>query len=102
MHVADRIGWEHDHFRSYPSGIAGDAVRDELARRMDPVGLDCLRPGNAILVRLRRLPCHVMILTERAGLIHAKARDRVVEHGIDERWLGRVVSAYRFREVPHG
>lgn len=100
MLVADRMGWSHDRFRDYPSGIKGDRVAEELSRRMTPV--DSLRPGDVVLCRVKRLPAHVAIVSDRATLIHAAYGRGVVEHGIDDRWIARFVSAYRYNEVAHG
>lgn len=56
-------------------------------------------PGDVLLLRFGGEPQHLSI---HAGttLIHAwEAVGRVCEHGLDARWLSRVVQAYRFTGV---
>lgn len=61
-------------------------------------GLAGALPGDILLFRIDRDPQHLAIMTD-AGMIHAYARRlRVVEHGIDDTWRARFVSAWRLPE----
>jgi cell wall-associated NlpC family hydrolase len=58
-------------------------------------------PGDVVLMTWRRMPMHVAIAGDGAepfSLIHAYAgAGRVVEHGVDETWMRRIIASYSFR-----
>jgi cell wall-associated NlpC family hydrolase len=82
--------------------VPDGSLADGLARFMVPVADP--RPGDVIAFKLRILPQHVGILTERPnglGLIHAVAPEpgpgntgRVLETSYDGRWRARRTGAY--------
>jgi NlpC/P60 family putative phage cell wall peptidase len=95
--VARGLGLEARDRTDYPrqpDGVHLEAALDTQLRRLAP---GRTRPGDVLLMRIRRLPQHVGILAEHGTLIHAhSAAGRVVEMRLDERWWDRVVAAYRF------
>jgi cell wall-associated NlpC family hydrolase len=60
-----------------------------------------LQIGAVALFKMDKEPQHVGIISDYGdgfGLIHAYAQSRkVVEHNLDELWLGRLVSCYFFQ-----
>ena len=61
-------------------------------------GLAKALPGDILLFRIDKDPQHLALKTD-AGMIHGYARKlRVVEHGIDDTWRARFVSAWRLPE----
>lgn len=57
------------------------------------------QPGDILLLRIRREPQHLAVVTDY-GIIHAhQGVGKVVETRLDERWRKRIVEVYRFKEV---
>lgn len=85
-----------------------ETTRDErlwqaACRHLDAVGLSAMRPGDVVLMRMRRAgPAkHLGILAAdalgSATLIHAYGGIGVVESPLGETWRRRIVAAFRFR-----
>jgi hypothetical protein len=59
-----------------------------------------MREGDILLLAVPLSPCHLALVSELAGvltMIHASGPiGRVVEHGIDAVWEGRIRGVYRF------
>jgi cell wall-associated NlpC family hydrolase len=72
----------------------------ELARHLVTVTKAGMRPGDVLLVAAPLSPCHLALVGELGGaptMIHASGPiGRVVEHGIDAVWEGRIRGVYRF------
>lgn len=57
-------------------------------------GLTAAMPGDILLFRIDKDPQHLAFKTD-VGMIHAlAAKRRVIEHGIDDYWRRRFVSAW--------
>ncbi len=72
-----------------------------LRETLTPIkgGLKVALPGDVLLFRIDDAPQHLALKTD-AGMLHAYARKRrVVEHGIDDYWRRRFVSAWRLPEL---
>lgn len=55
------------------------------------------RAGDVVLMQddMQPAPGHVGVITEIDSVIHSYSETGVVEHGIDEQWLARMVCVYR-------
>jgi len=54
------------------------------------------QPGDILVMRFESDPQHLALLTDR-GILHAYlSQGAVVEHGLDETWRARIVSAFQF------
>lgn len=71
-----------------------------LNRHLDVVAVEDMQPADVLLMNIDRNPQHVGVVGDGADyltLIHAYAPARgVVEHRLDEEWLGRVKAVFRF------
>ena len=80
-----------------------DQMRQLCERYLVPAAQRAFLPGDVLLMTWDREPHHmgiVSVINGEFGLIHAYAQARkVVEHGFDPKWLGRVVAAYSFPGV---
>lgn len=95
--VAHALGLDPCDRTGYPRQPDGRSLEEALDRHLLRLGPGDMRPGDILLMRIRRLPQHVGILAERGMLIHAhSSAGRVVEMRLDARWWDRVVAAYRF------
>lgn len=94
------IGRELGLFHYDVSGYARQPTSwSSLRRHVDLAGferVEAARPGDVYLMAITDRPQHVALATDR-GILHAwmQAR-RVVEHGLDDQWRGRIVATYRF------
>lgn len=80
----------------------GQRLMQGLAQYLQRVPVDEAMPGDVLLMQIEALPHHVAIFTD-AGIIHAAAGfRRVVEHGFDEVWKNRTISAWRWPGVTNG
>lgn len=65
---------------------------------MTPVSLARSGPGDVLLIMIDGAPQHLAFRTEingDRGMLHSYAPARkVVEHRIDQEWVGRIVSAF--------
>lgn len=58
------------------------------------------QPADVLVFRIKRLPQHVAIATDK-GILHsynrgAGVQSRVVETGLTEQWRSHIVAAYQF------
>jgi cell wall-associated NlpC family hydrolase len=77
----------------------GGTIRDELARHLTTVARSDMRPGDVLLLAAPLSPSHLALVGELGALtmIHASGPiGRVVEHGIDDTWAGRIRGVFRF------
>lgn len=61
---------------------------------------DSFKPGDVLIFRVKRLPQHVAIATDK-GILHSYNRgagtsSRVVETSLTEQWRSHIVAAYKF------
>jgi NlpC/P60 family putative phage cell wall peptidase len=75
-------------------------LRREVARHLVTVAKAEMRQGDILLLAAPLSPCHLALIGELAGaltMIHASGPiGRVVEHGIDATWEGRIRGVFRF------
>lgn len=94
--IARRFGLSDYDCLDYPREPDGATLRARLDARLAPLPLARAKPGDVLLLRIRRHPQHVGILSRR-GLIHAHAGSGgVVETRMTARWSERLLAAYRF------
>lgn len=82
-------------FAGYSLSPSTASIRAALEKSAAvPVPVRSYGPGDVLLMCFDVEPQHIAIATD-AGIIHSylMAR-RVVEHGLDERWRGRILAAY--------
>lgn len=98
--VGRRFGLEPEDPADYARLPDGRRLRAGLAANLAEVSADAARPGDVVLLRIRRDPQHVAILAPAEMMIHAfSAVGRVVATRLDGRWRRRLVAAYRFPGV---
>lgn len=102
--VAERFGVPYRDSRKYPPHPPAGLLTKVLMNNMVLVPLECVVPGNVVSFWLRRPDAvvHAGILVAENRIVHVLSRDsigKVVEHGLDDRWLGRRADAYAFPEV---
>ena len=84
-----------------PDGVA--FMREFYAAGAKRVRVCDRMPGHLIVVPETRRPCHIGVLTERGGIIHAHAPDRcVVETGLPADWLMKAHACLAWPEVDYG
>nr|BDD46834.1 peptidase [bacterium] len=89
--------------RDYAKEPNGKRLQKVLDAYLRPIPLQKIKPGDVLLFRIQHDPQHVGIVSDypegKLGLIHCYAgTGKVVEHRLDDKWLRRVVSAYRFKK----
>lgn len=87
--------------QGYAPEPQGNLLRTKLDAFLEPIPADSMKPGDIALFVMARHPQHVAIIGDYPGgglsLIHAYSpRGGVCEHGYNEKWQRRIVSAYRF------
>lgn len=91
-------------FRGYARTPEPKMLAAAVAEYLDPVDFESTDPGDILLFRFKEEPQHFALLVERGFeryMIHCYMQARgVVENRIDEKWRGRIVGAYKYREVP--
>ncbi len=85
------------NYERHPEGIRLLQLCDE---HMTRIGVAEIQAGDAIVMRITRLPQHVGIVVDYLdgglSMIHADNKvGRVVETPLDARWLARICAAYR-------
>lgn len=99
---AERFG-NDQRFRGYAKQPEPTMLKAAVSEYLDPVDLADVQPGDILLLRYKREPQHFALRVERDGLpymVHGYGPKEVVENRIDEKWRGRIVGAYKYREVP--
>lgn len=92
--VARQLGLTDYDISGYPRVPSGDFLRAECDRMMARISIASARPGDVLLLRFRREPQHLALMTER-GMLHAYAGStRVTEGSIPTEWAERIVAAY--------
>lgn len=63
----------------------------------DPLPIAERQAGDIVLMKdeMQPAPGHVGIITEIDSVIHSYSQTGVVEHGVDDEWLRRMVCVYR-------
>lgn len=90
----------HEDANDYGRMPEGNRLIETL-RRLSPREMrpEQSEPGDILLFRFIRQPRHLAIRTDK-GMIHAYAQaGKVVEHGLDERWLRQAITAFEFPGV---
>lgn len=75
---------------------------DGLERHLEmhfgkPLPVSERRAGDVVLMQddMQPAPGHVGLITDVDSLIHSYSMEGVVEHGIDDQWLARMICVYR-------
>ena len=94
-----------DYSPDWAEATGAETMSDAAARNMDAIPVDDVRPGDVVLLRLRRNgPArHAGILAERDGtrtMIHAPSRRAVCEEPFDARWERALACAFCFPDKP--
>jgi cell wall-associated NlpC family hydrolase len=88
------IGIELNDIQGYGMEPWNDGLRECVESNLTKVDGEP-EPGDVLLLRWRREPQHVAIVTDK-GIIHAYANVRkVVETGFSPFWRHRIVGVYR-------
>lgn len=57
------------------------------------------QPGDIIIFTMTRAPQHLALVTDK-GILHAdQANGKVVEVSLDDQWIEKIHSVYRFKEL---
>lgn len=90
-------------YRRQPDGVTLEATLRRALAPVPPPWPRNLMVADVVLMRWMKLPVHVGLLADAGepfSLIHAYSpAGKVVEHRLDPRWLGRIVAAFRSREI---
>ena len=84
----------------YSRAPSGGMMRRLLKAHTDPMALSDIEPGDLLHMAFNEQPQHLAIVSNLQPLriIHADGLvGRVVEHGLDGQWRGRIRDAYRIR-----
>lgn len=101
---------EYDYTNYQPQPNA-DTLRRELGRELSPIRIEDVADGDVLMLKFRHQPQHVgLAATNPAGvrtIIHtlrteSKAVNQVIEEVLHQRWSGKVVGAFTFREFIDG
>lgn len=91
-------------FRGYARTPEPTMLQTAVSEYLEPVDRDTAEPGDIMLFRFKDEPQHFAMLVERGFdryMVHSYMQARgVVENRIDDKWRGRMVGAYKYREVP--
>ncbi len=69
-------------------------LADECERMMQRIATVERKPGDVVLLRFKREPQHLALITDR-GFVHAYAGSgRVIETAMPPAWVNRIVAAY--------
>jgi cell wall-associated NlpC family hydrolase len=97
VRVAHDLGLSDFDSADYGRLPLGQKMRAIMDAHMDRV--TDYQPGDVLLMRFEAEPQHLAIVTDY-GIIHALAQARkVVEHGLNDVWISRIVAAYKFRGI---
>jgi cell wall-associated NlpC family hydrolase len=97
--IGEGADWLEQPYQTFPPEHQVRAVLDAHLTRLggEP------EPGDVALLRWRRTPNHLAIVTDGAepfALLHAyRMIGRVCEHRADSYWRERIVATYAFRSV---
>lgn len=94
------LDYPEQGYSRQPSPDKMGALLDEYLDRIDK---NEVMPGDIYWMRFIE-PMHLAISTVlndgRTGIVHAYSRvGKCTEHGLDAKWRGRIVRAYRYRGV---
>lgn len=93
--VCRALGLGDADARGYARTPDGRSLAEGLARHLAEIPPEAARPGDVLLLRIRRDPQHVGFLGPGGSIIHAYAgAGRVVETRFDSWWQARLVAAY--------
>jgi cell wall-associated NlpC family hydrolase len=99
--AARGCGIEVEDARGYSRVPDGKTFLGHIEKQMLRIPLSELRPGDVLAFTFLRDPQHAAIVTQTAPvlkIIHAHMRVRkVVEHALDDAWMRKITSAYRFK-----
>ena len=91
--AARDIGREGNDLKGYsriPDGVTLQAILNSQLKRV----FRKPKPNDILLLRFRKNPQHIAIATD-IGIIHSyESIGHVVEHGLDEKWIKRIVAVY--------
>lgn len=78
----------------------GELLKQMLSDLLQEIELEDITPGDVLLFHFEGNPQHLAIVSDYAGgglgIIHCYAQARkVVEHCLDDKWKGRLTSAFR-------
>lgn len=96
VNVAHSLGLSDYDQDGYGREPQGELLRRILDEQMVQIPLAEYAPGDVLLMRFERYPQHLAVVTDH-GIVHAyESVGRCVEHRLDDKWLRRIVAAYRF------
>ncbi len=87
----------------YSPDPSSQRLKNKMDAALDKISIESIDVGDLLLFKVINLPQHVGIVGDyHAGglsVIHSYApAAKVVEHELNESWLSRVISAYRFSD----
>lgn len=100
IYVASVLNLEivgRSNYRKIPKRHAITRAAREFGFREKPVSESF--PGDILLLKFGKSLEHVAVLSDH-GIIHACEKyGKVVEHKLDQTWMGRITKAYEFPET---
>lgn len=90
-------GYDHTDYSRVTNAAT---LRAEVEKFCECVDRSARRPGDVLLVNVRRQAAHVAILVSETRYVHAcTSLKRVAEQSIDSDFAERIEAIYRFRGV---
>ena len=106
VYVGLRLGVDFHDVTNYGRQPRPNEMRNALDRTLVRINKINMQPGDVAWIRFQREPQHLAIIGDYylggLSLIHASngsGLNRVVEHRMDDKWLFRIVAAWRYPEV---
>lgn len=101
VHVMKSYQLPYDDLAGYPRHPYKGMLEKNLDRQsnLKKIPKAEFAPGDVLLMRFRRDPQHLAILSYNNRVVHAYSGvEKVVEHVVDKFWATRVVAVYRIVE----
>lgn len=91
--AARDIGFEASDIHGYSRMPDGRTLKEVMDSQLTRVNRPP-RPNDILLMRFKKNPQHIGIVTD-SGIIHShESVGCVIEHGLDDRWRKRIVAVY--------
>lgn len=102
--IADELGMVYDQYGNYGRLPAGHKLYHYFKSYMIELPQKGYRPADVLLMTWKKEPHHAAVVVTmndgELGVVHCHSKvGKVVEHRLNDRWIGRIVHAFRFPAV---
>lgn len=99
VHVANSLGIEHHDQGNYARTPSDGLLEAALDGQQCLERVSEMQRGDVLLMRFLSQPQHLAIFTGETIVHSYQTVGKVCEHGLDDKWLRRIVGIYRFAGV---